>query len=151
MKKLVLALCLASASTSYADSGAPVAVLVDAGVSDAAPAPSSALHDPVKDPGGAISDVKAAKARWPLMVLVILIGLTKIAAYAGGKFAPIGSWLSTGKRATYLAAAGALAATLYDSLASGGTWGSALLVIGGAVLALISPHAPAAAQDKAKA
>ncbi len=154
IKKLALCLgLLAIPTVSHADSAAPAdAGIVDAGsASTAGPAPSSALHDPTTDPAGALSDVKAAKARWPLLVLVVLIGLAKVLPYLGGKLAPIGKWLAQGKRAVAIAAVGGLAASLYDGLASGGTWGSAGLVLLSAVFAYLSPHAPVSAQQKAAA
>jgi len=154
MKKLILCLALCIPSVSHADSAAPAdAGLVDAGsASTAAPAPSSQLHDPTTDPVGAMSDLRAAnkqKPRWPLLVLIAFMGLAKILPFLGGKLAPIGAWLSKGKRAMVLAAAAGLAATAYDSLMSGGTWYSAAYAAGLAFVALMSPHAPVTAQAKA--
>ncbi len=154
MKRLVLAIALLAPSLSFADSGAPPAVLLDAGVSDAgsassAPAPSSQLHDPASDPAGVLSDVKAARKSWPLLVLVILIGLTKLASYASGKLAFIGKFLSTGKRAMWVAGLGTLAAVAYDALANGGSLYSAGAAVVGSLLALTSSHAPPAAVEKA--
>ncbi len=156
MRKLLLLACLATSTVSYADSAAPAdAGLVAAGSGSAAPAPgsptSSQLHDPTSDPAGAYGDLKAAKARWPLLVLVVLVGLTKLLTFAGGKFAFIGKFLTKGKNAMIVAAVGTLAAVAYDSLASGGTWTSALVALVPAALALTSSHAPPAAVAKASA
>lgn len=132
---------------AHADGSAMLDAGVTAGSGSAAPA-SSTLHDPVTDPLGSIGDLKSYKARWPLLVLAILIGLTKVAAFAGGKLAPLGKWLSTGKHGMVVAAVGTLAAIALDSLTSGGTWPTALLAMGFALVGLISPHAPETAQDK---
>ncbi len=160
MKKLLVLLCLLAPSLSFADSGEapPVTAPLDAGISDAgsasAPAPSSQLHDPTTDPMGALQDLKSAnkqKPRWPLMVLIAFMMLAKVLPFLGGKLAPIGAWLSKGKRAMWLAALAGLSATAYDSLASGGTWYSAGYAAGLAFVALLSPHAPVSAQEKASA
>ena len=151
MRTLALCLALSVAPVSaLADSGAPVPVLVDAGV-DAAP--SSQLHDPTTDPGGAVADLRAAathdKVRWPLLVLTVLIGLSKVLPFLGGKLAPIGRWLSVGRRAVTVAGIGGLAAVAYDSLSKGSTWGSAAVTLGAALFALVSPTAPPTAVAKA--
>jgi hypothetical protein len=128
---------------------APIAAVVasaaaaDSGSAAAAP-PSAQLHDPTIDPVAALGDVKALKARWPLLVLAIGIMLAKLVHFAGDKFGPVGKWLAVGHRAMFIAAAAALLSTLYDSLASGGTWSTALLTAMLAVAALIKPDAPKA-------
>lgn len=109
--------------------------------SAAAPAPTAAqLHDPTTDPVAAIQDVRALKARWPLLVLAILIALTKVVHLAGDKLGAVGAWLKKGRRAMVLAAIGSTAAACFDAIASGGSWSSVLLVAGAALLALLSPH-----------
>ncbi len=154
MIKYLLCLSLAVSSLSHAEpSAAPAdAGLVDAGsASTAGPAPSSQLHDPATDPAGALSDVKAAKKSWPLLVLVILIGVTKLASYASGKLAFIGKWMSASKHAMIVAAIGTLAAVAYDALANGGSLWAAGSAVVGSLLALTSSHAPATAVQKATA
>lgn len=127
-------------------------VMLDAGAGSAAaapaPPPSSQLHDPTIDPLGALGDLRSYKARWPLLVLAVLIGLTKVLAFAGGKFAFIGRFLVKGKNAMIVSGVGTLAAIALDSLTSGGTWPTAILAVFAAGLALTSSHAPASAVEK---
>jgi len=111
------------------------------GSGSAVPAPTAAtLSDPTSNPVAAYHELVALKGRWPLLVFAVLVLLAKLAHYAGDKFGAVGRWLAVGKRSMYLAAVGGLAASCFDSLASGGTWSSVALVAGAALLALLSPH-----------
>ncbi len=137
-----------------AGSGSAVIVSTDPGsgsgsaVTPSAPvaAPSATLHDPTTDPMGAIADIRGAKKTWA--ILIVLLGLTKLATFAGGKFAPLGKWMSTGKRAMVVTAIGTLASVAYDALANGGSWFMALAAVIPAALGLVSSHAPAGAVEK---
>ena len=108
-------------------------------------APADQLHDPVQQPIAAIDDVRAAaKTSWPLAIIAVLILVTKALSYVGGKLAPLGRWLSTARNAMIVAAVGTLLATAYNTMFAGGSWYAVLVAVGGSLLALLSPTAPAA-------
>lgn len=128
-------------------SGSNVTLVAQGSGSAISTPPSDALHDPIKDPLGALNDAKAAKkSGWPILVLVLLIAITKTLAFAPGA---VGKWFSTGKRAMYVAAAGGLLTAMYNALALGGSYYAAGLAALTGLIALLSPHAPPTAQAKA--
>ncbi len=140
---------LVCAHRALADGSGSAISDAGSGSSASAPSPSSQLHDPTTDPMGAISDAKDAKSKgWPFLVLVILIFVTKVASYAGGKFAPLGKFLATGKNAMIIAGVGTVLAACLNTLANGGNWYAVVVAASVAGFALISSHAPATAVEK---
>lgn len=154
VKKLLVCMFLALgvATPAFADTG-PAVALVDAGAgSGSAAAPpdtgsavaqsagsdaASKLHDPTKDLGGTIDDVKSAKRYgWAAVVFVVALVLLRLAGRAkslplvGTKLA----FLGQGKAATVIAGGIAVLSACYDSLAAGGTLWAALFAGGYAVL-----------------
>jgi len=144
MKKMLLCMFLALGvsavgSPVFADTGSAIAS-VEAG-SAATPAPpptagsdaASQLHDPLKDPGATISDLKIAKkAGWGLALFAGLVIVCRLLGRA--KSLPKLAFLGQGKTAAIVGAIGAMAVAGYDSLANGGSWAAVLVILFGAGL-----------------
>ncbi len=155
-----VALGLVCGRQSFADgsgSGSASAVIVstDPGSGSGSaltPAPATALHDPTVAPAAALDDLKDAKSKgWPFLVLVLLIFVTKVASYAGGRFAPLGRFLARGKNAMIIAGAGTVLAAAFNVLANGGNWYAVAVAAATSGFALISSHAPETAVTKHEA
>lgn len=106
--------------------------------------PATALPDPLEHPLDALTDTRlAVRTNWPLAVFMVLVMITKGLAYASarGQSLPIvgglAKWLSAGKHAMAVAAAGTLAAAAYNTLVTGGTVVAALTAAGLALVGLM--------------
>lgn len=136
-----------SAISGDSGSGLGSQVVPSGSGSGSASTPADKLADPTKAPLAAIDDLKAAKSQgWAMLVLVGLIAVAKLLAFAPGA---VGKWFATGRQGMALAGGLALAVAMYNVVALGGSWYAAGLAALTALVGLLSPKAPVAAREKA--
>lgn len=107
---------------------------IGSGSSTVAPLPST-LPDPTTDPGSFIQTLEAAKTHgWPFVFLIGLVGVLELAATLGKKI-PALAWLGKGRVSVVIAGATTIGLAGVAVLLHAGTWGAAMVAIGGAGLA----------------
>lgn len=111
----------------------------------AEPAPASvAVHDPVEDPSGFVSDMKAAKNKgWPLAAAMFLFVALR---FASKRFAI----LRKGKYAAYAAGGLAVLGSCVDALATGASWTPVMVAAMGAAMLAMDPGAKVPAVEPEK-
>lgn len=150
MKKLLVCLILCIASTSYADSGAPL----DAGVSLASAGSGSgsavaavpAPIDPTADPSGFLKQLADLYhgGGWILLILFGVYGLCEL-VIAGSKNVPWLSWLAKGRASIVIGGLASVAVAAIAALTHAGSWGAVVT----ALVVAYSLYAHPAATDVA--